>query len=69
MDTKITDEEKKGLTISENSKALSLDDLNEYSKALDLYDQGKKADAKKITEKLKIKYPDFEPLKILLKKL
>jgi TolB-like protein len=69
MDTKITEEEKKELIATENSKALSLDDLNEYSKALDLYDQGKKVESKKIADKLKVKYPDFEPLSNLLKKL
>ena len=66
---KISDKEKKDLESKEKSKALSLDDLNEYSKALDLFDQGKKADAKKIAEKIKTKYPDFEPVINLLKKL
>jgi TolB-like protein len=69
LDTKITDEEKKELESKENSKALSMDDLNEYSKALDLFDQGKKADAKKIAIKLNKKFPDFDPLNNLLKKL
>jgi len=69
MDIKITDEEKKELASKENSKALSIADLNEYSNALDLFDQNKKAESKKIVEKLKTKYPDFEPLANLLKKL
>jgi TolB-like protein len=69
MDTKITEEEKKRLTISENTKALSLEDLNAYSSALDLYDQGRKAESKNIAIKLKVKYPTFEPLNNLLKKL
>jgi TolB-like protein len=69
LDTKISDQEKKELETKEKSKALSIDDLNEYSKALDLFDQGKKADAKKIAEKLNVKFPDFDPLKNLLKKL
>jgi TolB-like protein len=69
MDTKITDNEKKELSTLENSKSLSLDDLKEYSKALDLFDQGKKAESKKIADKLLVKYPDFMPIKNLLKKL
>lgn len=69
LDTKITDEEKKEFESKENSETLSMDDLNEYSKALDLFDQGNKADAKKIAIKLKKKFPEFEPLNNLLKKL
>ena len=69
MDTKISDDEKMVLTASENTKALTIEDLNEYSKALDFYDQGKNSEAKKIADKLKNKYPDFVPLKNLLLKL
>jgi TolB-like protein len=69
MDVKISDEEKKELESKEKSKALSIEDLTEYSKALELYDKGKKDDAKKIAEKIANKYPDFEPMKNLLKKL
>jgi hypothetical protein len=69
MDTKITDEEKDELQAKEKSKAISIEDLNEYSKALDLFDQGKKAEAKKIAEKISTKYPDFEPVKNFLKKI
>ena len=69
MDTKITDNEKKELSTLENSKSLSLDDLKEYSKALDFFDNGKKAESKKIADKLLVKYPDFMPIKNLLKKL
>ena len=54
---------------NEKSKALTIDDLNEYSKALDLYDSGKKEDAKKIAAILLQKYPDFEPVNNLVKKL
>jgi hypothetical protein len=53
----------------EKSKALSFEDLNQYSNALELYDKGKKADAKKIATKITNKYPDFEAVKNLLKKL
>jgi TolB-like protein len=69
MDAKISDDEKRVLTASENTKALTIEDLNEYSKALDYYDQGENSEAKKIADKLKNKYPDFEPLKNFLKKL
>ena len=48
---------------------ITLDDLNEYSKALDFYDQGKKADAKIIAKKLLKNYPEFTPALNLLKKL
>jgi TolB-like protein len=69
LDIKLSDEEKKELTAKEQAKALTLDDLNEYSKALELFDNGKKEDAKKIAEKIAKKYSDFEPAKNLLKKL
>lgn len=69
MDVKISDKEKKELELKEKSKALSFEDLNQYSNALELYDKGKKADSKKIAEKMAKKYPDFEPVKNLLKKL
>jgi TolB-like protein len=69
MDVKISDNEKKELELKEKSKALSFEDLNQYSNALELYDKGKKADSKKIAEKMAKKYPDFEPVKNLLKKL
>ena len=69
MDVKISDEEKKEIESKEKSKAISFEDLNQYSNALELYDKGKKADAKKIAEKIANKYPDFEPVKNLLKKL
>jgi len=69
MDAKITEEEKIELQLKEKSKPLSFEDLNQYSNALELYDKGKKAESKKIAEKIAIKYPDFEPIKNLLKKL
>ncbi len=69
MDVKLSDEEKKELESKEKSKALSFEDLNQYSNALELYDKGKKADAKKIATKITNKYPDFEAVKNLLKKL
>jgi TolB-like protein len=69
MDTKLTEEEKKELEAKEKSKAISFEDMNEYSKALDLYDKGDKDKAKPIAEKLIKKYPDFESARNLLKKL
>jgi len=69
MDAKITDDERKSLESKEQSKAISFDDMVEYSKALDLYDNNKKAEARQITEKLLGKYPDFEAAKNLLNKL
>jgi TolB-like protein len=69
LDTKLTDDEKKSLEGKEQSKAISFVDMVEYSKALDLYDNDKKADARKIVEKLLSKYPDFEAGQNLVKKL
>jgi len=69
MDTKITDEEKKELMAKENSKALTIEDLKEYSKALDFYDKGKKSDAKITAKNLLKNYPEFTPALNLLKKL
>jgi len=45
-----------------------MNDIQKYSTALDLYDNGKKLEAKKMLEALLKKYPDFEPGKALLKK-
>jgi TolB-like protein len=69
MDAKLTDKEKQYLETTEKSKAISFEDMVEYSKALDLYDNDKKADARKIVEKLLSKYPDFEAGQNLIKKL
>jgi hypothetical protein len=69
LDTKLTDKEKKEIELNEKSKALSLADLNEYSKALDLFDNGKKKEALVIATKIEKKYPDFIPVKNLIKKL
>lgn len=69
LDTKISDKEKKEIEKNEKSKIVSLSDLNEYSKALDLYDSGKNKEALVIASKFEKKYPDFIPVKNLLKKL
>jgi len=69
LDTKITDDEKKEIEQNEKSKALSLGDMNEYSKALDLFDNGKKKEALTIANKIEKKYPEFLPVKNLIKKL
>lgn len=69
MDTKISDEERKELENSEKAKALSMDDMTKYSTALDYYDNGNKVESKKIAADLQKKYPDFQPIINLLKKL
>jgi len=69
MDTKLTDEEKKELETSEKNKVISLNDMNEYSNALDLYDQGKRDEARVIVVRLLSKYQDFEAGQNLLNKL
>jgi TolB-like protein len=69
MDTKITEKEKLGLKVQQDSRALSLDDLKEFSRALDLYDNGKKLEARSLALNLQKKYPQFVPLNNLVKKL
>jgi TolB-like protein len=69
LDTKISEKEKKEIEKNEKSKTVSLNDLNEYSKALDLYDSGKNKEALVIASKFEKKHPDFIPVKNLLKKL
>lgn len=59
MDTKLTDEEDKALKNTASGKSISYQDMNLYSEALDLYDTGKKENAKKIFSQLISKYPDF----------
>lgn len=63
LDAKVSDNEKADLTKIENSKNISLEDTKIYSDALDLYDNGKLEQAKKIFDKLIIKYPDFQSAK------
>jgi TolB-like protein len=63
LDTKISDKEKADLTKIGNSKNISLEDTKIYSEALDLYDNGKLEQAKKILDKLITKYPDFQSAK------
>jgi len=69
MDIKLTPDEQKEMENREKATSLSVDDLQKYSTALDLYDNGKKREAKKMLEALLKKYPDFEPGKALLKKI
>lgn len=69
LDIKISAAEKQAIEKNEKSKALSFEDANLYSKALDLYDKGEKAKSKEITLKLSKTYPDYTPIINLLKKL
>jgi TolB-like protein len=69
LDTKISDKEKANLTKIENSKNISLEDTKIYSEALDLYDNGKSEQAKKIFNKLITKYPDFQAAKNIRSKI
>jgi TolA-binding protein len=69
LDTKISDKEKADLTKIGNSKNISLEDTKIYSEALDLYDNGKLEQAKKILDKLITKYPDFQSAKNLRLKI
>ena len=69
LDIKISAAEKQAIEKNEKSKALSFEDANLYSKALDLYDKGEKAKSKEITLKLSKTYPDYTPIINLLQKL
>jgi TolB-like protein len=69
MDVKLTPDEQKEMVNREKATSLSVGDIQKYSTAIDLYDNGKKGEAKKMLEALLKKYPDFESGKALLKKL
>lgn len=69
IDAKLSESEKKELETIEKTKAITIEDLNKYSQALDLFDHGKKTEAKKIAENIMSKYPNFEPVRNLMKKL
>ena len=69
LDVKISVAEKKSMELNENSKALSFEDANLYSKALDYYDKGDNAKAKDLLNKIVSKYPNFEPAKNLISKI
>jgi TolB-like protein len=63
LDVKLLDKETEAIN---NSKAISYEDFEEYSEALNLYDNGNLAKSKEIATKLREKYPEFNPVKILL---
>lgn len=69
LDIKLSDGEKKAIELNEKSKALSFEDANLYSQALDYFDKGEKKEAKEILVKITTIYPEFEPAKILILKI
>jgi TolB-like protein len=69
LDIKLSDSEKKAIELNEKTKALSFEDANLYSEALDYFDKGSKKKAKEILIKISTKYPEFEPAKKLLLKI
>ena len=69
LDIKLSDSEKKAVEVNEKTKALSFEDANLYSEALDLFDKGNKIKAKEIALKITAAYPEFEPAKILISKI
>jgi TolB-like protein len=69
LDIKISEAEKKSLGLSEKSKAISFDDANLYSKALDYYDKGDNLKSKDLLNKIILKYPSFNPAKNLISKI
>ncbi len=69
LDVKISAAEKKSMELNEKSKALSFEDANLYSKALDYYDKGDNVKAKDLLGKVVSKYPAFVPAKNLISKI
>jgi TolA-binding protein len=69
LDIKISASEKKSIELNEKSDALSFEDANLYSKALDLFDSGNMSKAKEILQKITKKYPSFIPAKNLISKI
>jgi TolB-like protein len=69
LDIKISEAEKKSLGLSEKSKAISFDDANLYSKALDYYDKGDNIKSKELLNKIVSRYPSFNPAKNLISKI
>ena len=69
LDIKLSDGEKKAIELNEKSKALSFEDANLYSQALDYFDKGEKKEAKEILIKISTTYPTFEPAKNLILKI
>jgi TolB-like protein len=69
LDVKISAAEKKSMELNEKSDALSFEDANLYSKALDLFDSGNMPKAKEILQKITKKYPSFIPAKNLTSKI
>jgi TolB-like protein len=69
LDIKISEAEKKSLGLSEKSKAISFEDANLYSKALDYYDKGDNLKSKELLKKIISTYPSFYPAKNLISKI
>ena len=69
LDIKLSDGEKKAIELNEKSKALTFEDANLYSQALDYFDKGEKKKAKEILVKISTTYPAFDPAKNLILKI
>ena len=69
LDAKISNQEIKEFEQLQNNKAISFDDAQKFSRALDLYDNNKKDESIKIVKEILNKYPEFNPAIKLLKKL
>jgi len=69
LDIKLSDAEKKVVEVNEKTKALSFEDANLYSQALDLFDKGEKEKVKEILLKITKIYPEFKPAKNLMSKI
>jgi len=66
LDVKLLDKEAEAIN---NAKAISFEDFEKYSEALNLYDKGDMEKSKVIAEQLLKKYPDFQTVKTLINKI
>ena len=69
LDTKLTDEERELLEANQDEEVISFQGVQDFSKALDLFDNNKSEEAKIIIEKIIKNYPNFSPALELLTKL
>jgi len=66
LDVKLLDKETEAIN---NEKAISYEDFEKYSDALNLYDKGDMAKSKEIAQQLLKKYPDLQMAKTLINKI
>jgi len=69
LDAKLSEEERNLLETKQNEELISFQGVQDFSKALDLYDNKKNEEAKIIVENIIKSYPNFPPALDLLAKL